>query len=315
MNISVVIPSYNVKPFILDVISRIGSEVSRVYVVDDCCPQHSGEHVEKHCQDGRVVIIRHEVNQGVGGATMSGYRRALEDGADIVVKMDGDGQMPPEMIPQLIRPLIEGYADYTKGNRFFSIEGLSLMPPVRVLGNVFLSFLTKLSSGYWKTFDPTNGYTAIRRKVLQNIPFAKIDKRYFFESDMLFRLNTLRAVVVDVPMQANYGEEESGLRIRKIIPLFLFKHIRNLLKRIVYSYALRDFNVASLELLFSLLLFLGGATFGSLKYVESSQTGVPATSGTVMLAALPLIFALQMFLSFVNYDINNIPDKPAWKTL
>ena len=200
--IAVVIPSYRVKKHILEVISGIGNEVERIYVVDDLCPEQSGDFVEAHCDDPRVRIIRHEVNQGVGGAVMSGYRAAIEEGVDIIVKVDGDGQMDPSLIPYFVEPIISGNADYTKGNRFFDLESVRAMPRIRLFGNAVLSFMTKMSSGYWDLFDPTNGYTAIHADVAKHLPFEKISKRYFFETDILFRLNTVRAVVVDMPMEA-----------------------------------------------------------------------------------------------------------------
>lgn len=171
--IAVVIPSYRVKKHILEVISGIGNEVERIYVVDDLCPEQSGDFVEAHCDDPRVRIIRHEVNQGVGGAVMSGYRAAIEEGVDIIVKVDGDGQMDPSLIPYFVEPIISGNADYTKGNRFFDLESVRAMPRIRLFGNAVLSFMTKMSSGYWDLFDPTNGYTAIHADVAKHLPFEK----------------------------------------------------------------------------------------------------------------------------------------------
>jgi glycosyltransferase involved in cell wall biosynthesis len=256
--IAVVIPSYRVVKHILGVISEIGPEVWRIYVVDDKCPDESGNFVEANCKDERVVVLRHGVNQGVGGAVMTGYRAAISDGAEIIIKVDGDGQMDPRLIPNFIEPILTGEADYTKGNRFFNLEEIRTMPKVRLFGNAALSFLSKLSSGYWDLFDPTNGYTAIHSGVAQHLPFDKISSRYFFETDMLFRLNTLRAVVVDVPMSAKYGDEVSHLKISKIIFEFLAKHIRNFGKRIFYNYYLRDMSVASIELPVGLLLMIFG---------------------------------------------------------
>jgi len=157
---AVVIPSYRVADHILGVIAAIGPEVDRIYVVDDRCPDGSGSLVEQGCDDRRVTVIFHETNLGVGGAVMSGYRAAIADGMDIIVKIDGDGQMDPGLIGCFVRPIIDGEADYTKGNRFFDLEAVRAMPRVRLFGNALLSFMNKLSSGYWNLFDPTNGYTA-----------------------------------------------------------------------------------------------------------------------------------------------------------
>jgi glycosyltransferase involved in cell wall biosynthesis len=233
MKIAVVIPSYKVRNHILDVIGVIGKEVQLIYVIDDSCPDGTGIFVKTNCADTRVRVIMHAENRGVGGAVMTGYRAAIDEGAEVIVKLDGDGQMNPKLISRFIAPILAGEADYTKGNRFFYLEEIRAMPKIRLFGNAVLSFMTKLSSGYWDLFDPTNGYTAIHADVARHLPFGKISRRYFFESDMLFRLNTLRAVVVDIPMDAQYGDEVSNMKISKIVGEFLFKHIRNFSKRIL----------------------------------------------------------------------------------
>ncbi|AOU96447.1 glycosyl transferase [Achromobacter ruhlandii] len=211
-----------------------------------------------------MVVLRNEVNRGVGGAVMAGYRAAIDAGHDILVKVDGDGQMDPRLIPDFIAPIVLGNADYTKGNRFFDLETLRAMPGKRLFGNAVLSFMTKFSSGYWDLFDPTNGYTAIHARVAEHLPFDKISERYFFETDILFRLNLIGAVVVDVPMDAHYADEVSNLKISKIVGEFSLKHIRNSLKRIFYNYYLRGFSIASLELPLGILLFTFGVVYGGM---------------------------------------------------
>lgn len=313
--IAVVIPTYKVKNHILDVIAGIGAEVWMIYVIDDCCPEDSGRYVGSACRDERVRLIHHDLNQGVGGATLTGYRQALEDGADIIIKLDGDGQMDPALIPRFVRPIVEDEADYTKGNRFYSIDNLQQMPFVRLLGNSMLSFISKFSSGYWSVFDPTNGFTAIHSTVAAKLPFDKIDKRYFFESDMLFRLNTLRAVVLDIPMTAKYAGETSSMKILKIIPEFLKKHTINSFKRIFYNYYLRDFNMASIEIFLGVCALFFGIIFGARMWYSSVVTGITASSGTVMLAALPTLIGIQLILAFLSYDVGNIPRYPLKKRL
>lgn len=308
--IAVVIPSYKVSGHILEVIRRIGQEVSRIYVVDDCCPEESGCFVKSHCRDKRVTVIRTPVNQGVGGAVMTGYQRAIDDGMDILVKVDGDGQMDPGLIPDFVTPIINGEADYTKGNRFFNLEKINVMPKSRLFGNTMLSFLTKLSSGYWDIFDPTNGYTAIHRDVCRHLPFQKISQRYFFETDMLFRLNILRAVVVDIPIDARYGDEVSSLKISNIVGEFLFKHARTICKRIFYNYYLRDMSLASIELPVGIFFLLSGVIYGLIHWVGSLRAGVTTPAGTVMLSALPVILGTQFILAFIGYDISSVPKRP-----
>jgi dolichol-phosphate mannosyltransferase len=311
--VAVVIPSYRVTRHILEVLAAIGPEVARIYVVDDNCPDGSGQFVREHCRDPRVVVVEHAENQGVGGAVMSGYRAALADGAVVIVKVDGDGQMNPALIPSFIGPILAGEADYTKGNRFFDLEAIRSMPPLRLFGNAVLSLLTKLSSGYWDLFDPTNGYTAIHRDVARHLPFHKISRRYFFETDMLFRLNTMHAVVADVPMDAVYGEEVSNLKISKIVTEFIARHAVNFCKRVFYNYYLRDMSLASVELPLGLALVLAGSGYGIVHWAMSARVGLTTPAGTVMLAALPILMGTQLILAFLAYDIAALPRRPIHK--
>lgn len=308
--IAVVIPCYRETAHILEVLTRVGSEVRHIVVVDDACPDRTGDHVRTHCRDPRVEVITHARNTGVGGATLTGYRRALEIGADVIVKVDGDGQMDPRLIGDLVGPVINNVADYAKGNRFHHLANLTEMPAVRVFGNLVLSFMTKFSSGYWGIFDPTNGFTAIHATVARQLPLDRIETGYFFESDMLFHLNMARAVVADVPMTARYGDEDSKLHIHRVAPTFIVKHAFNAARRILYAYFLRDFNIASVELVLGLCLLSFGAIFGTVHWFASIQTGVPATAGTVILAALPIILGTQFILAFLNFDIQNVPRTP-----
>nr|WP_233398655.1 glycosyltransferase family 2 protein [Luteimonas sp. MC1828] len=303
-------PCYRVKAHILDVLATIPPIVEIIIVVDDACPERSGAIVEAECTDPRVRVHYNAVNQGVGGAVLNGYREAIAAGADVIVKIDGDGQMDPRLIAHFVAPIAAGEADYTKGNRFFDLTNITRMPPLRIFGNAVLSFMAKLSTGYWDLFDPTNGYTAIHADVARRLPFDRISKRYFFETDLLFRLNTLRAVAVDVPMDAHYGDEVSNLRISRILGEFLAKHVRNFGKRIFYNYFLRDLSLASLELVAGIVLVTGGAVFGAHAWLQSMQSGVSTPAGTVMLSALPIILGLQFVLAFLGYDIASVPRRP-----
>ncbi|GLQ51084.1 glycosyltransferase family 2 protein [Dyella flava] len=308
--IAVVIPCFRVRKHILEVIAGIGPEIHGIYVVDDACPEATGQLVRTEVTDPRVTVLTHQTNLGVGGATMTGYRQAITDGADIIVKLDGDGQMDPKMLPRLIRPIASGLADYSKGNRFFDLDGLQAMPPLRIFGNAALSLLSKLSCGYWNLFDPTNGFTAIDATTARNLPFDKISNRYFFETDILFRLNLIRAVVVDIPMPANYGNEKSNLKISRVLIEFPVKHARNFIKRIFYNYYLRDMSIASFELTFGIILTLFGIIFGSASWMHASAASKTASAGTVMLAALPLLAGIQLLLAFLSFDIASVPKVP-----
>lgn len=308
--VAVVIPCYRCSDKIFPVIEAIGPEVSQIWVVDDCCPQRTGRLVQDRATDPRVRVLFNERNLGVGGAVIAGYRAALTYGADIVVKIDGDGQMDPRLVPDLIAPLLSGEADYAKGNRFHSLYNVRTMPRVRLFGNAVLSFATKLSSGYWSVFDPTNGFTAAHIAALGQLELRNISERYFFESDMLVNLGGIRAVVIDVPMEAVYADEESNLRVRSVALEFLVRNIRELAKRMVYSYFLRDFNIASLEMVGGIILTTFGLIFGAWKWMESVHTAVTASTGTVILATLPILMGFQLLLGFVSYDISNEPTKP-----
>lgn len=314
-SIAVVIPCFRVGDHILHVLEAIPPEVSWVFCIDDACPMATGDLITAKVLDSRVQLIRHSVNQGVGGATLTGYRAALKVGAEVVVKLDGDGQMDPSLIPRFVQPILEGVADYTKGNRFHFPRTLRGMPVIRLIGNAGLSFATKLSTGYWNLFDPNNGYTAIHASVLQELPLESIARRYFFESDMLFQLNLVRAVVMDVPMESVYGKEESSLSISREFPIFLWGHARNTFKRIAYNYFLRDFNVASLAGLIGLAMFIFGTSFGLVYWQHSLRIGIPATAGTVMLSALPVLIGIELLLSCLNHDISNVPRIPIQRAL
>ena len=310
MRIAVAIPCYKVTRHVLEVIQAIGPEVEAIYAVDDACPDGSGRFIEEHNRDPRVRVLYNPENRGVGGAIVTAYQAAMADGMDIVVKIDGDGQMDPALLPSFVRPLLQGRADYTKGNRFFRPESVQGMPPVRLFGNAMLSFLTKLSCGYWNVMDPTNGYTAVRTSVLAELPLDKLEQRYFFETDMLFRLNTVRAVVKDIPMDSVYANEESNLKVGRVLPEFLKKHISRLWRRYVYNYLVRDFNVGTLYSLSGVLLLLAGTAFGTWHWVSGNFNSHPATSGTVMLAALPVLIGIQSLIAFLHYDVSNVPTEP-----
>jgi dolichol-phosphate mannosyltransferase len=307
--IAVVVPCYKVRDRVLGVLRKMPSEVERIYVIDDACPEASGKLVSQSEQDKRIAVITHSANKGVGGAVVSGYLAALSDGMDIVVKIDGDGQMDPALLSRFIRPIVEGRADYTKGNRFFELDSLQSMPKIRLLGNALLSLVNKLASGYWDVMDPTNGYTAIHVKVLTRIPLDKLANRYFFESDMLFRLGTLRAAVLDIPMDAHYDGEKSNLRIGHVLIDFPGKYLNRFFKRIFYNYFLRDFNAGTVQLVFGMMLLMFGSAWGIVHWVASASLGIAATAGTVMMAAIPILLGGQLLIASLNFDIANAPKR------
>ena len=310
MRIAVVIPCYKAKSSIVSVIRRIGDEVCAIYVVDDCCPEHTADFLEANAPDPRLKIIRHGKNKGVGGAVISGYRQAIADGMDVLVKIDGDGQMDPGLVPDLVKPILRLESDYVKGNRFYSLYDVRKMPAMRLVGNAALSFVTKISSGYWRIFDPTNGFTALSAVAAKWINFDSISNRFFFETDMLVQLGGIRAVVQDFPMKAMYGAEVSNLRVSDILFEFVVKHMKASIRRLVYQYFLRDFSIASVNLAMGLVLEVFGITFGAIEWYRSVSTGITASTGTVMVAVLPIILGMQLLIAFLAHDIGNEPTVP-----
>ena len=313
--IAVVIPCYKCKRHIIEIINNIGPEVSVIIVVDDGCPEGTGEHVKRMVADPRVHVTFRHGNGGVGSAVKSGYLEALSRSADIIVKVDGDGQMDPRHILRFVAPIAEGYCDYTKGNRFFAVEFLRGMPATRIIGNACLSLISKVSSGYWNIIDPTNGYTAIHAKVLKALPLDKISDGYFFESDMLFRLNISGAMVSDIPVESSYGDEVSGIKIWKVLFQFSWSHLRCFQKRIVYNYFIRNFSMASLFLLLGVLFIGSGGAYGIYEFYYHASRNLPTPSGTVMLAALPIITGVQFLLSFINFDMAERPRQAMHRRL
>ncbi len=303
MKVAAVIPCFKVTEFVKDLIDGIGPEVDQIYAVDDACPDGSGKFIQENVNDKRVTVLFLKENQGVGGAVLTGLNAAYEAGMDIGVKLDGDGQMDPALIKRFIRPIREGRADYTKGNRFYNPEDLREMPKGRLIGNAVLSFVSKFSTGYWNSFDPTNGYIALNLHVLPYLNTAKIAKRYFFETDLLFRAGLVKAKVLDIPMFALYADEVSNLHFHKEAWPFMKGNTKNFFKRIIYNYFLRDFSVATLELLVGSVAMIFGIVYGLVKIGGP----VAASAGTVMMAALPILSGITLLVGFLNYDIQQTP--------
>ena len=308
IKVVVVIPSYNVEKHILNVIKSLPDFISNIIIVNDCSTDRTLEIIHSD-QDKRISIINHNKNKGVGGAVISGYRKAIELGGKVVVKVDGDGQMDPSYINNLILPIIERKADYCKGNRFLKSTELYKMPVIRRLGNIGLSFLTKAASGYWNIFDPTNGYTAISIEALGLINFNNLSNRYFFETSMLIELGLNGIVIKDINIPAYYGNEKSYLSEKKALGEFPPKLLRSFVKRILVNYFIKDFNVCSLFLSFGLIIFLFGTIFGIVVWRQSIISGITATTGTIMLSVLPIIIGFQLLLQALVLDIQNVPSE------
>jgi glycosyltransferase involved in cell wall biosynthesis len=315
-NTAIVIPAYRVEREIETVLRGLPDFIKYIIVVDDASPDMTFSVVEAAAKtDGRITLIRHEQNQGVGGAMVTGFRKALELGAQIVIKLDGDGQMDPAHIPALITPLINGKADYVKGNRFRDFESLQQMPFIRRVGNLGLSFLTKAATGYWNVFDPTNGFFAVHANVLEQLPLGKIDRRYYFETSMLSYLYLIDAFVVDTPIPARYRGEVSSMSIQRVLFEFPVKLTRTLLRRIILRYFIFDFSMMSVYLLTGTPLLLFGLIFGIIKWIHYANLGIPAPTGTVILPTLSVILAIQILLSAIEIDMHAAPRRPITNSL
>lgn len=314
--VAVVIPCYRSAGSIGRVVAAIPAGIGSIICVNDASDDGLAKVLSDLAQNNsRMTVVTHERNRGVGAATVSGYRLAFEQGARVIAKIDSDGQMNPAFIPDFVEPILAGEADYVKGNRFFDVERVRQMPVVRLIGNAGLTFVSRASSGYWNLSDPTNGFTAIHASVAQLLPLHKLHERFFFESDLLFRLNSVSALVIEQPLEARYGDEVSNLSVGRALLTFPFLHIRNFIKRIFYNYFLRNFDVASLNLIAGLMLSVFGAIFGAQAWIDSLRTGNPATAGTVMLGATPVLLGLQLLLAFFQNDMARVPRGPIHKQI
>ena len=315
MRVAVVIPAYRACETIERVLSGIPEWVDAIYVVDDASPDDTAAKARAH-HDPRVHVLVHGVNRGVGGAMVTGYRHALQQNADICVKMDADDQMDPIYLPDLLDPLVSGRADYTKGNRFHNIHHLGQMPIIRRIGNAGLSFLIKAASGQWRIFDPTNGYTAIHGTALTSVlALGNLHQRFFFESSMLIALRRVGAMLEDVPIPARYGDERSNLSIFRALMEFPWLLLRGGAARIFWQYFVIDFGPVSLFLLCGVPLAVFGGIFGLYHWIDSYRRGVLTPTGTVMLAVLPLILGFQLLLQALVQDVQNVPARPLHSRL
>jgi dolichol-phosphate mannosyltransferase len=278
--VAVVLPCYRVKQKIVGVVESLIGKVDYIFAVDDKCPEESGAWLAQNCKDPSVRVLFHEVNQGVGGAMITGYEAALATDAQVIVKMDGDGQMDSRFLPRLIAPLLAGKADFAKGNRFFDLRALRSMPRTRRIGNFGLTLLTKAASGFWHLSDPTNGYFALRRGALGLVNFHLLDRRYFFEISLLVQLNVVRAVAVDVPIPAIYGDENSSLNPNAGVDDFSGKLLGGFrIHRIWWRYFIYDINIVSVFLVAGMVMFVGGTVFGAWRWSANVEQGIESKRG------------------------------------
>jgi glycosyltransferase involved in cell wall biosynthesis len=289
--------------------------IDAIIVVDDACPEKSYEVLDDDPADPRVILLRHESNQGVGGAMITGFRKALEGDYDVIVKIDGDGQMDPAHMAEIVHPIAAGLCDFTKGNRFIHLESLRSMPFVRRMGNVGLTFLTKFASGQWHLSDPTNGYLAIHREALRLLDFKRLSRGYFFETSLLIQLNIIRAVAFDIPIPARYAGERSSLSITRALFSFPPQLLWGLMNRLLWRYCFYDVNATTFCLVIGGLMTIGGVSFGAYRWVEGILSGQFQSAGTVALSLLPTIIGFQLLLQALVLDVVDMPRLPLSRLL
>ncbi len=303
--IAVVVPAFREEAHIGDVIRTMPDLVDHIVVVDDASPDGTSE-CALAVGDPRVVLIRHEVNKGVGGSIVTGHRRAFELGADIDVVMAGDGQMDPAHLTDLLDPLIHDGFGFAKANRFYSTTSYAGMPRHRIFGNIVLTFMTKAASGYWNLVDPQNGYTAVTRHVLERLPLERLAERYEFENDQLIWLNILDVRAVDVPIPALYRGEQSSISLTRVIPRLTSLLFTGFWRRIFLKYVLWSFSPVALLLLTGSFLIVFGTIVGVWAAWETLGPAT-ASAGTVLLAVAPLLVGINMLVQALALDIAATP--------
>lgn len=308
--IGVIIPYYNASKQILRVIKKLPEYINVVIIVDDQSlePLPKNEILSVINNNTKCHFLTNKINLGVGGATKKGFEYAIKIGIEIVVKVDADDQMDLKFIPNLVNPIIENTTSITKGNRFKNRKALNKMPLIRRIGNVALSFLVKVATGYWHNFDPTNGFIAIKTSVLKEINFSNLSNRYYFETSLLSEFYFQKKQINDISMPAIYSDEKSNMNVFKMIFVFLAKLSKTFFKRIVKEYFLYDFNIGSIYILFGLPMFLFGIIFGTFKWIHHASINTFAPTGTIMIITITIILGFQLLLQAIQYDIFNAPD-------
>jgi len=302
--IYVIVPAYDEEKLIGKVLDKIPPFVDHIVVVDDGSRDRTGEIVKaRQKEDTRVIYLRHPRNEGAGGAAATGYKWTRDNQIDISAVMDGDAQMDPSDLSTLLDPLIEGRADYAKGNRLFTGKAWQVIPKTRYLGNATLSFLTKVASGYWHIADSQSGYAAATLEVLKTIDLDGIYKRYGYLNDLLVKLNVYRFRVRDVPVSPIYGVgERSGIKIYKVVFTLSFLLLKLFFWRLKEKYIIRDFHPLVLFYLLGLILTPIGVAFGLYLFIARFLVG-PMAATSALFAAFLTISGLQSLLFAMWFDM------------
>lgn len=300
--IGVVIPAYNEEKLIRVTVEGIPPYVSRIFVINDASTDSTAQVLES-IKDPRLHVITHEVNQGVGAAILHGYKRALKENMDLTVVMGGDNQMNPDQLPKLLMPIIQGKADYTKGNRLMSKEFRGGMSKWRLLGNSVLTMINKISSGYWHIMDPQNGYTAISRKALSGIDIDTLFTYYGYCNDMLVKLNTFGFRTMDITMPARYGQEKSSIKYSKFMFRVSVMLFRKFLWRLKMKYMILSFHPLVFFYTLGMVLVPLGLIFGIYIFAGKLFLGWPVSPNSPLLDALLLITGIQFTLFAMLFDM------------
>lgn len=303
--IGIVIPYYNDAGHIKTVVQKLPDFIDTIMIVDD----RSQEPLPV-IQSKKVFTHRNEENSGVGGATITGWEKIAGHRPDIVVKMDADDQMDPRYLTDLLDPIIDNRAEFTKGNRFQDFQSLKKMPFLRRLGNLGLSFLCKMATGYWNNFDPTNGFFAIRTSLIEKLNKKRLHPRFFFETSLMAELYFHNARIMDVPMGAIYNDEKSSLKIGRELFKYPFRLFKIFIRRIILTYYFYDFNMASLYMLMGIPLFLFGVIYGLQVWHTNAVKNILTPTGTIMIITLSIILGFQLILQAIQIDIEKSP-KPS----
>ncbi len=309
--ISLVIPAYREEKLIRPTLENVPTQFDLVYVVDDASPDNKMEQTVRECatKDPRVRYIRHETNQGPGGGIITGYLQSVKDGVDVAVVIGGDNQMLLSEVDRFLDPVIDGKADYVKGNRFLDLkleDTLSKMPTIRLVGNWIITGLTKIASGQYKVMDVVDGYTAISRQAMEGVNWSKAWKKYGYPMDFLIRLSTFGFKILDVPRTAVYlqGERQSQIKGIKYAMSVSPMLIRGFFWRLKYKYLYRDFHPLVLFYYLSfLLLFVGLVSGGYMIFDKIFYLGATITGARAMLVALFFLTGLQLLLFAMLFDM------------
>jgi glycosyltransferase involved in cell wall biosynthesis len=305
--VAVVVPAHNEEELIVATLQGIPGFVDRIYVVDDCSTDETAERA-RSVGDARVEVIVHDRNRGVGGAIVTGYKRALAERMDATAVMAGDNQMDPDELEQLALPVVRNEVDYAKANRLFTGSAWNLIPRNRYLGNAVLSLLTKIASGYWHVADSQAGYTVLSLRILRLLDLERIYTSYGFPNDMLVHLNVWSARVRDVPSRPIYGVgERSGIRIRRVVPRISWLLWKGFFWRMREKYVIRDFHPLVFFYFLGFLMSLAGLGLG-IAEVVLRILGNDITPATIVLVALLLISGSQFTLFAMWFDMESNKD-------